>query len=225
MALALGTENKRQVIIASVLGVILLICGFVVYHMFFGSSSPSDSGPVPAAPPPQNQSVQNQPVQNPPAAQPATSSGAPSSSSRASGNEAQRLSNAGIDPALHFDKLAQSEDVEYSGSGRNIFSAESIPVPIPRIIAPPRPNGNLPLAQNTPPPPPKPPAIDLRYFGYSQDEHKVLKAFFMHGDDIFMAKTGDIVDHRFKIGAIRPLNVEVTDLAYNNTQVVEISQQ
>jgi hypothetical protein len=220
MALALGTENRRQVIIASVLGVILVICVFVVFHMFFGSSSPSDSGPVPAAPP-----AQNQPAQNPPApagGQPATSSSATSPSA---GNEAQRLSNAGIDPALHFDKLAQSEDVEYSGSGRNIFSAESIPIAIPKPIAPIRPNGALPVAQNTPPPPPKPPAIDLRYFGYSQDEHKVLKAFFMHGDDIFMAKTGDIVDHRFKIGAIHPLNVEVTDLAYNNTQVVEISQQ
>jgi hypothetical protein len=215
MALALGTENKRQVIIASVLGVILLICGFVVFHMFFGSSSPSDSGPVPAAP-----AVQNQPVQNQPAP-----SGAPSSASPARGNEAQRLSNAGIDPALHFDKLAQSEDVEYSGSGRNIFSAESIPIPIPKPIVAPRPGPGSSIVVNTPPPPPKPPAIDLRYFGYSQDEHKQLKAFFMHGDDIFMAKTGDIVDHRFKIGAIHPLNVEVTDLAYNNTQVVEISQQ
>jgi hypothetical protein len=214
MALALGTENKRQVIIASVLGVILVICGFVVFHMFFGSSSPSDSGPVPAAP-----TVQNQPA---PASTP---SGTPSSPSHASGNEAQRLSNAGIDPALHFDKLAQSEDVEYSGSGRNIFSADSIPISIPKPIAPIRPNGANIVTQNTPPPPPKPPAIDLRYFGYSQDDHKVLKAFFMHGDDIFMAKTGDIVDHRFKIGAIHPLNVEVTDLAYNNTQVVEISQQ
>jgi hypothetical protein len=223
MALALGTENKRQVIIASVLGVILVICGFVVFHMFFGSPSPSDSGPVPAAPSAENQPVQNQPA--PAAAQPGSSSGAPSSSSHAAGNEAQRLSNAGIDPALHFDKLAQSEDVEYSGSGRNIFSADSIPVSIPKPIAPIRPNGSLPVAQNTPPAPPKPPAIDLRYFGYSQDDHKVLKAFFMHGDDIFMAKTGDIVDHRFKIGAIHPLNVEVTDLAYNNTQVVEISQQ
>ena len=140
MALALGTENKRQVIIASVLGVILVICGFFVFHMFFGSSSPSDSGPVPAAP-----SVQNPPA--PAAAQ----SGATSSSSHASGNEAQRLSNAGIDPALHFDKLAQSEDVEYSGSGRNIFSADSIPISIPKPIAPIRPNGSLPLAQNTPP--------------------------------------------------------------------------
>ena len=218
MALALGTENKRQVIIASVLGVILVICGFVVFHMFFGSSSPSDSGPVPAAPPPQNQPA-------PAGAQPGSSSGAPSSPSPVHGNEAQRLTNAGIDPALHFDKLAQSEDVEYSGSGRNIFSAESIPIPIPKPIVAPRPGPGLSIVVNTPPPPPKPPAIDLRYFGYSQDDHKVLKAFFMHGDDIFMAKTGDIVDHRFKIGAIHPLNVEVTDLAYNNTQVVEISQQ
>jgi hypothetical protein len=217
MALALGTENKRQVIIASVLGVILVICGFVVFHMFFGSSSPSDSGPVPAAP-----AVQNQPA--PVGAQPGSSSGAPSSPSPVHGNEAQRLTNAGIDPALHFDKLAQSEDVEYSGSGRNIFSAESIPIPIPVAIKSAR-NIAQSTAPPPPPPPPKPPAIDLRYFGYSQDEHKQLKAFFMHGDDIFMAKTGDIVDHRFKIGAIHPLNVEVTDLAYNNTQVVEISQQ
>jgi hypothetical protein len=228
MALALGTENKRQVIIASVLGVILVICGFVVFHMFFGSPSPSDSGPVPAAPPAQNQSAENQPVQNSPApagAQPGSSSGASSSSSHTAGNEAQRLSNAGIDPALHFDKLAQSEDVEYSGSGRNIFSAESVPVVIPKLIVPPRPGPGSSIVVNTPPQPPKPPAIDLRYFGYSQDDHKQLKAFFTHGDDIFMAKTGDIVDHRFKIGAIHPLNVEVTDLAYNNTQVVEISQQ
>jgi len=209
MALALGTENKRQVITASVLAVILVICAFFVYRQFFGSSSPADSGSVPVAPA----------LQNPPAPT-GTSSGKPS----ASGSEAQRLNNAGIDPSLHFDKLAQSEGIEYSGTGRNIFSAESVPIAIPKPLISARPNGQPVVAQNTPPPPPKPPAIDLRYFGYSQDEHKVLKAFFSHGDDIFMAKTGDIVDHRYKIGVIRPLNVEVTDLAYNNTQVLDISQ-
>ncbi len=120
--------------------------------------------------------------------------------------------------------MAESEGIEYSGTGRNIFSAESAPIPIPKPLISARPNAQAAAAQNTPPPPPKPPAIDLRYFGYSQDEHKDLKAFFMHGDDIFMAKTGDIVDHRYKIGVIRPLNVEVTDLAYNNTQVIDISQ-
>ena len=212
MALALGTENKRQVILASILGVVLVICAFWVFHIFFGSPSAADSGPAPVAPT----------LENPP-----TPSSAPSSAtagtSAAAGKEAQRLTNAGIDPSLHFDKLAQSEDVEYSGSGRNIFSAESVPIAIPKPIAPVRPNGPV-AAQNLPPAPPKPPSIDLRYFGYSQDEHKQLKAFFMHGDDIFMARTGDIVDHRYKIGVIRPLNVEVTDLAYNNTQTIQISQ-
>jgi pyruvate/2-oxoglutarate dehydrogenase complex dihydrolipoamide acyltransferase (E2) component len=209
MALALGTENKRQVITASVLAVILLICAFFVYHQFFGSSSPAESGPAPVAPT----------VQNPPAQTAASPTSAPNV-----GNEAERLNNPGIDPSLHFDKLAESEGIEYSGTGRNIFSAESAPIPIPKAIASPRPNAQAAAALNTPPPPPKPPAIDLKYFGYSQDEHKELKAFFAHGDDIFMAKTGDIVDHRYKIGVIRPLNVEVTDLAYNNTQTIEISQ-
>jgi len=215
MALALGTENKRQVITASVLAVILLICAFFVYRQFFGSSSPGDTGPAPVAPT----------SQNPPAASPTASSSTSSTASPAASNEAERLNNPGIDPSLHFDKLAESEGIEYSGTGRNIFSAESAPIPIPKPLAPVRPNGAAAAAaQNTPPPPPKPPAIDLKYFGYSQDEHKQLKAFFSHGDDIFMAKTGDIVDHRFKIGVIRPLNVEVTDLAYNNTQTIDISQ-
>ena len=210
MALALGTENKRQVITVSILGVVLVICAVFVYRMYFGSSTPPDSGSAPATP-----ALQNSPAQT----------SAPSATSPTAGSDAQRIDNAGIDPALHFDKLAQSEDIQYTGSGRNIFSADSVPINIPTPLAPVRPNPAALAALNTPPPPPKPPAIDLRYFGYSQYDHNVLKAFFIHGDDIFMAKTGDIVDHRYKVGQIQPLKVEVTDLAYNNTQEIDISQQ
>ena len=206
MALALGTENKRQVILVVVLfAVVLGVGGVELNHAFAGPSTPARpaTAPVPA--------LRNVPV-------------APNAT-QAAGNEAQKLTNAGIDPTLHFDKLAQSEDIEYSGAGRNIFSAESEPISIPAPKASARPGPGGPAgAQNTPPPQPKPPAIDLKYFGYSEDGSKVLKAFFMRGEDIFMAKSGDIVDHRFKVGAIRPLSVDVTDLAYNNTQTISISQ-
>ncbi len=200
MALALGTENKRQVIMVVVLFAVLLVLGIYEFHNFFGGSS------APAPPPPPR------------------ADRAAGGAQAGAGDEARRLTNAGIDPTLHFEKLAASENVHYEGTGRNIFSAESAP-----IIPTPLGSGRNNLAKNTaplptgPPPPPKPPNIDLRYFGYSQDEDKALQAFFVHGQDIFMARTGEIVDHRYKVGVIRPLSVDVTDLAYNNTQTLTLS--
>jgi hypothetical protein len=200
MALPLGTENKRQVYLLAALGAgILIIGGIEIYSNF--------SGPSASAPPAVAVKV---PALHAPPGQ------------EASGVEAEKFSNADIDPTLHFDKLAQSEDVSYAGSGRNIFSAESALPQIPVAIKSPR---NT-VAVNTPPPPPpvpQPPAIDLKYFGYSQDNDKALKAFFVHGEDIFMAHSGEIVDHRYKVGAIHPMSVEITDLAYNHTATISLT--
>lgn len=192
MAMQLGTENKRQVILVVILfSILILFGGFRLYQMFSAPSAP-----------------------------PRIASAAPASASAPSAPDAQKLSNAGIDPTLHFDKLAQSEDVQYAGTGRNIFSAESAPVKIEAPIKSARISAPVVIV---PPGPPQPPAIDLKYFGYSQTPDRSLQAFFMHGDDIFMARTGEIVDHRYRVGAINANNVQITDMAYNNTQMLPLT--
>lgn len=202
MALQMGTENKRQVYILVALVVVIAAAGgFELFGSLGGSSNPP-STPAPA-------------VQK-------TAPTKTSATTASAGPDATKLTNEGIDPALHVAKLAQSEDVVYEGTGRNIFSAESAPVIIEKPVLTGR---NIPVAPVVPvvPEVPKPPAIDLKYFGFTQGANKTFQAFLSHGDDIFVARAGDVVDHRYKIVAVLPSGVQVTDLGYNNTQTVPIT--
>jgi hypothetical protein len=207
MAMQLGTEKKWQVyLVIALIVVAVLGIGYEIKNYYFTSATTS-TRPVTAPPALQN-----------PNAPPALASNHTANPFASAGPEAQKLSNAGIDPALHLERLAQSEDVEYEGTGRNIFSAESAPVKIEAPAAGARPDQALVNAAPIVPEKPKPPAIDLKYFGYTQTKDKSLQAFFVHGDDVFVAHSGEIVNHRYKVGAIMPASVQVTDLGYNNTQ-------
>ena len=195
----LGSENKRQVyMLMGLLAVLFIFGGYRIYLMFGGSAS-------------------NTPPTTPAIAQYKTIPGS-------TGPDAQKLSNNGIDPTLHLERLALNESVEYSGTGRNIFSAQSAPVIEPPVKSARNDTPEV-VVPTGPPPPPAPPKIDLKYFGYAQAKDKSIKAFLVHGEDIFMAKAGEIVDHRYKVGNISPGSVQITDLAYNNTQTVPLSAQ
>jgi len=198
-----GTEDKKKVTILLVLLAVAVPVGLWELRGYF--ASPSTPTPAP------NQTA------------PATArTGAPAAAANdPNGPEAEKIASTDVDPTLHLDKLAQSEDVDYHGTGRNIFSAESAPVKIEKPVASARPMPTVTVA--LPPPVPQPPQIDLKYFGYSQDTGKGIKAFLVHGDDIFMARAGEIIDHRYKVGSISPGSVQVTDLSYNNTQTLPIS--
>jgi hypothetical protein len=214
MALPLGTENKRQVyILIALLAVIVCVGGYEIKDNFF-PSTPTPARPVPAVA--AARPIIQQPI-------PENGRASAATQSTPSGPEAIKLSNEGIDPALHLDKLALSEQVEYMGTGRNIFSASSAPARIETPVVGARPGQpGQPAVNAAPiiPEKPRPPAIDLKYFGYTQARDKSILAFFSRGDDIFIARSGEIVEHRYKVGAIMPGSVQVTDLNYNNTQTL-----
>ncbi|HWA96430.1 MAG TPA: hypothetical protein VG844_17670 [Terracidiphilus sp.] len=196
----LGFNDKKKLYL--LFGLLVVIVGLAAFEVYnnFGGGTP-----------------------NPAAHQPATTTARTTAprSGGAAPHEAAKVASINLDPTLHLARLEASENVVYSGTGRNIFSAESAPVQqIEKPIASPRIQAPVVAAA---PAVPHPPNIDLKYFGYTLSADKSLHAFLAHGEDVFMAKSGDVVDKRYKVLSIMPGAVQITDLGYNNTQTLPIS--
>ena len=122
-----------------------------------------------------------------------------------------------LDPSLRFDLLKASQDVNYKGSGRNIFNAMPEPPPIPKPIQ----QAMQPIGPpNKPPPPP----INLKFYGFASASGGVKRVFLSENGDIFIAKEGDIVDRHYKVGRITTNSVEITDVLDNNTQTIYLTE-
>lgn len=131
-----------------------------------------------------------------------------------------RTTASQYDPSLHMEAMLVTESLVYTGSGRNIFSANSAPpiAAIPQAIASVRTNTPAVPVYTPPPGPPPPPPIDLKFFGTETLSNGTRQVFLLHGDDVFLAATGSIVQRRYKIGAIAANSVEVEDMTNNNKQ-------
>ena len=99
-------------------------------------------------------------------------------------------------------------------------SGEGSAEPLPVSPVEPLPPGPQPTPVYTPPPPPP---IDLKFYGFAGPKGGSKRIFLLKGEDIFLAKEGDIVDRRYKIMHISPNSVEVQDVLTNNTQTLPLS--
>ena len=205
-----GLENKRNV--AVLVGLLVILAGAAWYFVsaVFVGGGPPPAAPAAAtmAPPPETNAGNAGPAQRAGEAQ--------------AGPQAHRVAGlASLDPTLHPEVMAGAESLQYSGTGRNIFSMSSAPPKIEQVKGPVRPNPvqQQQVAQGPPPPPP----IDLKFFGY-EAAGGARKAFLLHGDDVFIASEGDVVDHHYKVVKINPLSIQITDLLYNNTQTLPLTQ-
>ena len=191
----LGTENKTKTAIAAGLLVVAL---FLVYNWLRGGGDEAAQTPASNA---------------------ATSGATPTTASKTAKTGAKKSGPVvlaqSLDPTLRLDLLKSSEDVSYQGSGRDIFQNQPEPVKIPEPVKQ--------VIDTTPPPPPPPPPIPLRFYGFSTNKTGPKQVFLSKGDDIFVAKEGQIIDRRYKIIKIGPNSIEVEDMLTNNRQTLPLT--
>ena len=131
--------------------------------------------------------------------------------------------SAQLDPTLKMGPMLTAEHLVYSGSGRNIFSATSVPIAIPNPVASARPKKLPPPVLMPPPGPPPPPPIDLKFFGTSTSASGKRQAFLLHGQDVFLAADGDIVQRRYHVITVSANSVIVEDMANSNRQTLPLA--
>ena len=139
------------------------------------------------------------------------------------------IETSSIDPKLRLDLLAKVQAVELGQAARNLFQFGAAAAPAlpkePHPIIPKTPD-DIRREQEAAAGPPPPPPIPLKYYGYTAqrvDGHK--RAFFLDGDDIFVAAEGDVVKRRYKVVRIGVNSAVVEDTQLNNTQTLPLAEE
>ena len=189
----LGTENRRNTILAGVLGAIAVLA--VLYQFMPSSSTIASSG------------TSAGPLESPAATL------THSAGRRVSGSGAGKKERApqSLDPTLHLQQLAATEQIKYEGSGRNIFVSQA-EVQIPTPLAPGRTDKNTTSAVMQIQPASPPPPIPLKFFGFANHPGEAKKVFLSKGEDVFIAGEGEIIDRRYKVVRISPTSVDIQDV-------------
>ncbi len=226
-----GAEPKKIATLVALVGAALVI----FYYQF--SSGPEAAAPTRTAPPAARQvrSAADQLLES-------ASIRARSNNQRINNDfkptlkrtkQGQTLDASKIDPTLRLDLLAKVQSAGYEGVERNLFLFGA---PKPKVTTPPpgeaastaalaaaaKPAGNDPPAAPSKPPPPP---ITMKYFGFANRQGDARKrAFFMDGEEIYVAAEGDIIKKRYKIVRVGINSVVVEDLDHKSQQTLPLQE-
>jgi hypothetical protein len=188
----LGVENRKQLIVAGVLGAILVL--ILAYQFFPSSSTNASTGTA--------------------ASTPLALAPRPSRRGAISASGKKEKPQQSLDPTLQLQRLAVIEQIKYEGSGRNVFVSEAEPI-IPTPVA----SGALGSGGKseeskiyTPPAQAAPTPIPLKFFGFANQPGEPKRIFLSKGEDVFIAGEGEIIDRRYKVVRIAPTSVEIQDV-------------
>lgn len=238
-----GIENKKQVAILAVLGV---VAAYVLYSQFLAgpSSTPAPAprtsdvaAALPAATekdPGPNISRAQQQVPGKPGAGSKSNEFHPVLRAK---KKEDRITDIGkIDPTLRFDLIDKVMAVPPAGGERDLFQISKTP-PVKEVAMV---KGPEPLVQPfvgpRPPPPPPPPRgpdpppppepITLKYYGYSATRPDGKRtAYFLDGDDILEAIEGTTLKGRYRIVQIGLEKVLVEDTRDKRRQSISLEPE
>jgi len=138
-----------------------------------------------------------------------------------------------IDPTLKLDLLTKLQSVPMEGGSRSLFEFAQPPAPKtpPPAVKPIKPE--TVAAQVTPPPAPPaapvkppPPPIPLKFYGYvNNSQGGKRRAFFLDGDDIFVAGEDEMIRNRYKIVRIGVNSAVVEDTTNSNQQTLPLVEE
>jgi hypothetical protein len=140
-----------------------------------------------------------------------------------------------VDPTLRLGLLARLRNVSIESGGRSLFDFSAAPVEIPKVkpIIPGQPGQAVaagfigPVMPKPTPEPvkPPPPPIPLKFYGFNTLKQGAKRAFFLEGDDIFVAGEGELIKNRYKVVRIGVNSAVVEDTTNQNQQTLPLEAE
>ena len=141
-----------------------------------------------------------------------------------------------VDPTLKLALLARVKNVSVEGGGRSLFDFSTAPaapkVEIAKVkpiipgqsqigfVGPVKPPPPAPPA-----PPPPPPPIPLKFYGFNTLKQGSKRAFFLEGEDIFVAGEGELIKNRYKVVRIGVNSAVVEDTTNKHEQTLPLEAE